>query len=387
MKKEETFNKMFFMLIFAILFEPILCIKYNLTNYIYIFGAVFSLLSILFITYKKNSKIDTNIFVLLALRIELLLPTLLYPGGDIMKWGYMSLIMISLFLILNYTCKIDYRKTILMANKLFGILLILNLLSYIFFPNGVYYDSTSYQSLYLLGIRTRFTDYAYVGLILTELNYALKNCSKKIYLLSSIICILNVVLPKISTAIVAIIIFYSLKIIFSKQKHKTLLTYKNVLITSWGTNFLIIFFNIQMILNWLFVKFFNKTANLTGRTEIWEIAWNTLLQKPILGYGVRNDGSFVYVRGKMWQAHNQIIQLLYDGGIIGMLLFIIMLFIFGKNLKFNGDNNDKLKQIIIFGLGGFFIIMITEISSYYLPIYLLLFLGYFIKYNREENTK
>ena len=142
-----------------------------------------------------------------------------------------------------------------------------------------------------------------------------------------------------------------------------------------------------MILNWLFVKFFNKTANLTGRTEIWEIAWNTLLQKPILGYGVRNDGSFVYVRGKMWQAHNQIIQLLYDGGIIGMLLFIIMLFIFGKNLKFNGDNNDKLKQIIIFGLGGFFIIMITEISSYYLPIYLLLFLGYFIKYNREENTK
>lgn len=387
MKKEETFNKKFFMLIFAILFEPILCIKYNLTNYIYILGAVFSLLSILFITYKKNSKIDTNIFVLLALRIELLLPTLLYPGGDIMKWGYMSLIMISLFLILNYTCKIDYRKTILMANKLFGILLILNLLSYIFFPNGVYYDSTSYQSLYLLGIRTRFTDYAYVGLILTELNYALKNCSKKIYLLSSIICILNVVLPKISTAIVAIIIFYSLKIIFSKQKHKTLLTYKNVLITSWCTNFLIIFFNIQMILNWLFVKFFNKTANLTGRTEIWEIAWNTLLQKPILGYGVRNDGSFVYVRGKMWQAHNQIIQLLYDGGIIGMLLFIIMLFIFGKNLKFNGDNNDKLKQIIIFGLGGFFIIMITEISSYYLPIYLLLFLGYFIKYNREENTK
>lgn len=384
MKLNKTYNIFLFTIMIAILFEPILFIKYSFFNYLYIFGSVISLILILLITIKKNVKIDALIVLIILLRLMILIPTIIYSNGDFMKWGYLSIIVVTLFLILNYICRINYRLTTYILFCIFFILLFFNLVSYVFFPNGIYYDSNSFQSLFLLGIRTRFTDYAYTGLVLTELNYTYRIISKKVYFLSLVVCLLNVLLPKISTAIIAFLLFFIIKTLLQKNKFKRFITYNRGLIMAMSLNVSIIVFNVQKIFNNLFVKFFNKTANLTGRTDIWDKSWEIIFQKPFLGYGTRNDGSFIYIRDKMWQAHNQIIQTLYDGGIIGVILFLFLLYKCGENLKLKGSKNDITKIIFISGLTGFFIIMITEINSYYLPLYLVLFLGYFIKFDKKE---
>lgn len=374
---------LFFLL--AILFEPIICIKYSITNYIYIIGAVCAFAYIIYKYYISNIKISKTLWLIIIYRVCLLIPTILYESGDLLKWGYFSIVCIALYMILSISMKDDYKKTISILSNIFSTLLILNLISYIAFPDGLYMDTDRYSKLYFLGIRTRFTDYAYAEFVLLtmEWKFATKNKIKLIIL--GLICLLNIVLPSVTTGIIAIAIFVLLMLLLKVQNMHNILTYNRLIIIFLILNVLVVNVKIQNNFSDSIEKYFNKDATLTGRTAIWDLSWEYFYQKPILGYGIRNDGSFVKINGVSWQGHNQLIQCLHDGGIVSLILFILILYNCGKNLK--GNNNKNIKIILTSALFGYFIIMISEVSAYYLPFFALLFISENVKYIEGSENK
>ena len=86
-------------------------------------------------------------------------------------------------------------------------------------------------------------------------------------------------------------------------------------------------------------------------------------------------GAFANYRGFIWQSHNQILQIWYETGIVGLFLFLMILILAGINIR-KIDSNLIYLNIIVFGLFGMFVMMITEILSIYIYIYMFLIILY-----------
>jgi O-antigen ligase len=79
-----------------------------------------------------------------------------------------------------------------------------------------------------------------------------------------------------------------------------------------------------------------QAENLTGRTDLWVAAIPIIRQSPILGHGYMAS-KFVTsnVEGVRWEAahlHNSILEVLYNNGIVGLVLALSMHAIIIKNL-------------------------------------------------------
>lgn len=74
---------------------------------------------------------------------------------------------------------------------------------------------------------------------------------------------------------------------------------------------------------------FGRDVTLTGRTNIWPVVWDRIMQRPLLGYGYGTFWHFSpgeFVRAAIgWDtphAHNGYLDLLLDVGLFGFLMFV-----------------------------------------------------------------
>lgn len=375
---DKIFSTKWLILLLIPLFEPTIFVKHPLLNIIYACYLCVVLVFMLMYYLIKKIRIPFLFFLMLIYRFYLLIPTI-FSSGDYLKWGYLSLVMFSLILIMNISLKVNYKNFIESIVYLFSFLLTVNLLLFIIYPDGLYLDT----QLHFLGIRTRFTDISFPCIIfsvflLRESKYIM---SKLINIYAILISMLNILLPKISTAIIGIALFSLLLFLFNFKEIKYFLTSKKLFLFSIIITFLVVFLRIGDLFSDIIFVLFGKTASFSGRTEIWDNAYPIILEKWYIGYGIVNDGNFVpWIDNdvRLWQAHNQLLQLLYDGGIFSSVLMLYIIYISSKKIGF-----CKLKygsHIFVFGLFCLLIMMITEIYSYYPGPYLIIFMCYFFNY-------
>jgi exopolysaccharide production protein ExoQ len=70
----------------------------------------------------------------------------------------------------------------------------------------------------------------------------------------------------------------------------------------------------------------NEAETLTGRVGIWDYVWEQSLEKPWIGHGFHSFRNVVPAFGDFepWHAHNEVLQLFYSYGIVGLLLFVVV---------------------------------------------------------------
>ena len=73
--------------------------------------------------------------------------------------------------------------------------------------------------------------------------------------------------------------------------------------------------------------FFGKDGSFTGRDAIWNRAKELIAQSPIFGYGME-DVFFKTMRLIYSHCHNILLEILYDGGIVGLSLYAAMIIFF-----------------------------------------------------------
>ena len=147
----------------------------------------------------------------------------------------------------------------------------------------------------------------------------------------------------------------------------------------------IIFFQIQKYFSFIVENILKKDVTFTKRTKIWENFFKAIKNKPILGYGVlSSDESRKTI--KAVSAHNQILQVYFQGGIFAVLIFLIILFITLKELHKHFNNKlAKVYSVILFSL---LIMGLAEVIALRHLLFILTFC-YSIKdiINNELNNK
>ena len=140
----------------------------------------------------------------------------------------------------------------------------------------------------------------------------------------------------------------------------------------------LVFYNIQEHFGYFIEKYLNKDVTLTGRTGLWYSAINNIKRSPIYGYGVTNGGSILmnttFIGTKTHAAHNLILEIMMQTGIIGFALWILFvgMSIFKRKKSIRADENSYY-MLLFFA----YVVLIMQLSSgnvylafCYLPIIL-----------------
>lgn len=266
-----------------------------------------------------------------------------------------------------FLCVIDYmlkRKQKDITNIIFYILLIfvaLDFFSIVFFPDGLYSTSltwnewsTSYEAQWIYGNKNNRI-YWYIILIMTLWErYVINGKSKFGPTVISAITILAMILVKSSTAtIVAIIV--GIGIFVSIYKKKELLVNINtyMLVGICAVVTLMILAGSASFLRPIVEGIFDKDMTFSNRSEVWQQTILLIIQKPLLGWGVTDSETATGLLGSLTfvNAHNQVLNCLWQGGIILFAIFLCIILCTARNINLIINSKYKLVfQAIMVGL-------------------------------------
>lgn len=120
-----------------------------------------------------------------------------------------------------------------------------------------------------------------------------------------------------------------------------------------------------------------KDASFSGREGIWAKSIESILEHPIFGAGVSSSAATAVVLGQS-HCHNIVLQLLFNGGIVTFLCYLVALFACRpKGGKYISGNNGKAFCLICAAVLAYFIVSGLD-WLYANPIpYLIFLLAYY----------
>lgn len=389
-----TINKkiLFYFICFLFIIEPKIFTQYGITVLIFAIGNLL-IFSYFFVKQINNqfSKMSKLLYLWIFYRIYSLI--LMIAAGnlnDITNWGYLSLMVSNIIMIFDYSLQNKTSYELLKSISMVGILyLLINLFTLLYFDRGIIPDNSIYANgdgdFYFLGIKVTFTSYVFAFL---SIGISYFFISKKKIILSSLVILssLNLIVSNCTTGIIMSIILLIL-ILFLKPINKINIKMKWLVLFCVAINILFVFFDFSLLFEDVFL-FFGKNSTLTGRLDIWTIGREKLLSDPfrmIIGHGLTNDGAWVEFGMGYWQAHNFLLQYLYEEGFLGLILLFTFLCIGDNKLKNLNKKNKKLITVLFLICFVIFIATITNqvfgIAHYYIPFLLV---KYFTIYDRMD---
>lgn len=378
MKINKSYMLYFIQIIFII--EPKIFTQYTIPTLIYALANFMIFVILLLKTTKQNQSIPKVFAFWIMLRIYLLLLMVINSNlKNLPQWGYLSLVVSNIILLINFaTLKKETEKLLSAFTNVSIMYLIINLLSLLIFENGIIPSSNIYDNgdndIYFLGIKVQYTFYIISTLTTAGLEYIFYNKKKK-FMFAIIVSIVLVLYANISTGIICFI--FGVILTFIQKKFKLKLSMKKVILFGLFINIAVVFFDIQNLFSYFIVNILHKNISLTNRTYIWDIAIeiikNQNIFKTLFGNGLINNGSFVPLGPDYWPAHNQLLQLIYDFGLLGTYAFYSWLANMEINKKMTKEKNFLLIICATTMLG-------TVTNSFFnnTPIYVPFIFLYFI---------
>lgn len=379
--KRSPFKSSWFYLVLLIpILQPDYFKEISYFDNIYLFAKliVFLLVSIKYLNTKKVPRFS---MLLLLLFIPMYIST--YIIGEPVFYAVkktIETVLISMVIELGLYYKgIDFIKKFF---KLMYFLVLINFILLLVFPNGLIetnMDSQNYKS-YFLSIKNGMISWMILASCLGLILYSYYKTKKEKILLASLLIIITItmILIKSSTGLIGwfILIMYLL-FVYRKSLDKYV-SMRNLFILFILLFLSVVILNIQDYFSFIFELLFNKSGSFTGRTDLWTQAIEFIKQKPILGYGIRENSIIQNNYGRGFSSHNFILELTLSGGFISLLILFFILFKLINNIKkFRQNQSVKCISICIF---IFFVCTITESGLYKFQWFALFTILYNIKY-------
>lgn len=114
----------------------------------------------------------------------------------------------------------------------------------------------------------------------------------------------------------------------------------------------IILLKMQNLFRWLIEGILGKWNSLMGRITLWDRYLGFISERFVFGYGVEDSMLRRIKGGYKWAsyAHNLLLELMYQGGIINLLLFTIIVIVAGRNIyKYRDTAESKIIAIAFLG--------------------------------------
>ena len=334
---------------------------------------------------KKPSKV---IFLISALQITFVLSTILNNGR--IWWGIVQAIsIISLSAFLELVLKIDKKKGLDGFCIAMGAMAIATICTmFIYYPNGMYTVVFEHnveglwhipeKNNYLWGFDNSSIFKFIPVLIIFILNTNIKIRKEKILTFTLILLAFLAFLyvKSITAALACLLILMYYVIIFVRGKTLKFINYRNCIIII-GIIFLILVGSNKNIkvLQYIAAKT-DKVVSLNYRFSIWDKTIEDFKENWIIGSGFEERLITAEKLG-IDHPHNIFLDIIYKGGSIAGIIFVILLITIGKKMM----ENAKSLQANILTIGLFAFLVVSQMD-YYNEQYLF-FLLYVLAYNIE----
>lgn len=257
--------------------------------------------------------------------------------------------------------------------RYFYVISIVNLVLLFIMPQGFVYQVSAYDGLSAYNMHSNFisSDNMYAPFLLCFLLlgeiYHEYYCGKKRFVYGGMWVIGLVTAIKIfsATCLVALTIYSA--IIFLRKHHLGIGKIKlwKVVLSFFAIFILIYYFKIQNLFSFIIVGILGKDITLTGRIGLWERAIEMIGQKWLFGWGNWNRGAIILRDYYYWYAHNLILDILLEGGLITFGAFSLLIYRMGKEIR--RYISCKAISYCLYVMFAFVILNITE--SYFSSVY------------------
>lgn len=262
----------------------------------------------------KDKKINLFPLFMLIYMSWFLINSIIHHSDGIQIAVYQLIIGMSSVFFVNYF--VDYKKEFVYCS--YWYFLFFTLLNFVFDLFTNFSD--------IIFINSNDNLYFYMPLLL--FSFLILEYNKKfVYLniVSYIIMILTSYIQDATSTGILVVLFIIYFYIFNNKKFYlffNVFTYSLVFIISF---FLIVWMGTKSPIMPVFSSLLNKSITLSDRTPIYDLAVAKIIEKPILGYGVLTYES-MYSHIEFTHCHSIILDQLFKGGIIGLLLFCFIIF-------------------------------------------------------------
>lgn len=340
-------------------------------NYIKSLDIIYNILRVIsslviIILYSNNTlsskRIDVNrakiLLILFIYYGELIFSTII-NNVDIKLILLRAVSQFSIFMICIYYASWVPDNLICAIFYLGELLTYINLLTLLLFPNGLY-SSTINPINWFLGYKNQFFPF-YIGFFVVAFLYG-KAYRKKIRSILLITCmIFSLFLANSTTSIIATILFIVLALIIKVDKGKRINSLSLSIINIVTFAFVVIFRQVNK-LSFIIVDILGRNTTLTGRIRLWDEILIMIRKKIMIGYGFRSNPETAIMFKRYWavHAHNMILQSLFEGGVIGLILFLILNYLLLKRLyEYRYSYSAQVISAAIF------VLMVAQITEVY----------------------
>ena len=386
LKIKDLFSYKFFQTIVLMLILLSYCYVGNipgLSNILKVISLIIS--SFIIVMYILNFKFSKFILWFIMYILIGLLATYLGEDTSIVHYLYTYYRIMSVLMYLELGFKYNCKNTLNSLNIVLSLLLFLNLISIIIFPKGMY-SNDIYDSNWFFGYKNIQIFYIFPTLIVSYLNNKTKKINK-IFIWNLIISTF-MVFHCFSANSVVVYCLFLIYIFFQNIITKKYLFFniKNYVICHFVLFFMFIILKIQYLFDWLVVQILHKSLTFTGRTIIWDRVLVLIKRKPLLGYGFQtNEIVSNYLGNRAFvHAHNTILDIVYKGGLLTLLVFFKMIYYPIHELYTSRKN--KLSSFISFILFCIFIMCIFEARQEKIGLYIILIISNNIKLIINSNN-
>lgn len=347
--------------------------QFALLKLVYARSSQFVALTVCFLYVFHYKKISLSIIWVFIYTVVLFIATILGSGN------YYSIIqriypLVSFLMFIEIQIKCGCARILMKA--IANVCFVLTLVEFMLLPLSELYWG---EYIYFLSGRNQMYIVFAIGLLSICFYYGVHDIRYKLYLGMSIICILY---GESSSNLLAITFFVLLAIVGFERKCLRKILSVAVLVLYPLLNMGGVIFRIHEHFAFFIETILHKNITLTSRTYIWATALELIKQSPFWGYGIAVTSNVFHVIADRidapdidawYSGHNQYIQMLYESGLVSLLLLIFLITYGVKKLnRFMSNVDASLTLTIIFSL---LIVMVAEAPGWD-SIFIVLFLSH-----------
>lgn len=360
-----------------LLILPFMSVYYFNLNFILPFTYLGRIISVILIIYiiTKIKKIDYFSILLIVYLFLMLFSSFI---NNTLTFGilYSIITTFGFCALINYYGKNFYSEMLKGLYFLFSILTVINFVLMIVKPDGIAIGN-NFNSIYLLGAKNGIQMVLIPAISIFMLySYFFYKKLKKISTILIFISLITLYISESGTAFTVMILMSGF-LIFHK---KIFLSFKTYFLIYIFLYLAIVIFRIQeVIFGDFLINALGKDPTFTGRTEVWDIVINKIRESWLFGFGRGNDILMIETTSSKFyfglsEAHNGILEILLSTGMIGLLAFLIIIFIVGR--KLSSYKNSIISQILAFSLFCYMIVGLSESVFNRIEFWLLLTISY-----------
>lgn len=321
----------------------------------------------------RSKAISRHSLLVILFYITLLIATLKGSKDYISYYSY-AIQAIGASVICDKYIRYNKEWALKILRNYFIFISLVNMAFQLVFPSGILINGSPQ---YLFGIRIEFTA-PYVLMIFTSMMYdvistnqfKISRVTKCMFVLS----LISVIAQKVSTAIMAFFIIAVLVSLYKYFINFRTINYWVFLMIALILMIAIVFLSRTTLFAPL-LELLGEDMTFNNRTFIWASAIVNFLQKPVWGHGVTQRAAFDIVYsanyiGESRPAHNQYLHVLYEGGIISIVVYCALFLHIGILMQKNHDTvKNCLVAIFVFAIC---LMSIGEIQSQRVWLFFLL---------------